>query len=137
MSKAAGAEKPNESQKAKAAWAIKAAKDRRGDEFYDLARKENILGRKQTRLELWEEHLKERGRISTKADCWLEALVELVFNDLWPRGLKYGARVVGQTFVGKGLALFEPVGSCASTHSFHALERLREVRAAWRALFSS
>ena len=37
---------------------MKAAKDR-GDEFHDSARKENILGRKQTRLELWEEHLKD------------------------------------------------------------------------------
>ena len=34
------------------------AKDRRED-FYDPARKDNILGRKKTRLELWEEHLKD------------------------------------------------------------------------------
>ena len=52
----AGAQKPSESQKAKAMWAVKAAKDRR-DEFDDSARKENILGRNQTRLVLWEEHL--------------------------------------------------------------------------------
>ena len=58
MSKAAGAKKPSESHKANALWAMKAAKDR-GDEFNDSARKENILGRKQTRLELWEEHLKD------------------------------------------------------------------------------
>ena len=58
MSKAAGARKPSESRKAKALWAMKAAKDRR-DEFYDSARKEHIWGRKQTRLELWEEHLKD------------------------------------------------------------------------------
>ena len=37
---------------------MKAAKDRE-DEFYDLAHKANILGRKQTRLELWEEHHKD------------------------------------------------------------------------------
>ena len=47
MSKAAGAKKPSESQKAKAHWAMKAAKDRR-EEFNDPARKDNILGRKQT-----------------------------------------------------------------------------------------
>ena len=53
-----GAKKPSESQKAKAFWAMKAAKDRE-EEHYDPARKDNILGRKQTRLELWEEHLKD------------------------------------------------------------------------------
>ena len=37
---------------------MKAAKDRR-EEFYDPARKDNILGRNKTRLELWEEHLKD------------------------------------------------------------------------------
>ena len=52
-SKAAGARKPSESQKAKALWAMKAAKDRR-EEFCDSPRKDNILRRKQTRLELWE-----------------------------------------------------------------------------------
>ena len=34
------------------------AKDRK-EEFYDPARKDNILGRNKTRLELWEEHLKD------------------------------------------------------------------------------
>ena len=37
---------------------MKAAKDRR-EEFYDPAREDNILGRNKTRLELWEEHLKD------------------------------------------------------------------------------
>ena len=37
---------------------MKAAKDR-VEEYYDPARKDTILGRKQTRLELWEEHLKD------------------------------------------------------------------------------
>ena len=36
---------------------MKAAKDRR-EEFNDLARKDNILGRNKTQLKLWEEHLK-------------------------------------------------------------------------------
>ena len=45
-------------KKQKALWAMKAAKDRE-EKFYDPARKDNILGRKQTRLELWEEHLKD------------------------------------------------------------------------------
>ena len=39
--------KSSESQKAKALWAMKAEKDRMKD-FYDPARKDDILGRKQT-----------------------------------------------------------------------------------------
>ena len=31
---------------------------RQGEDFYDPARKDNILRRNKTRLELWEEHLK-------------------------------------------------------------------------------
>ena len=66
MSKAMGVEKPQEAQKAKGVGAMKAAKDRK-EEFYDPARKENILGRNKARLELWEEHLEDpipkvRGR---------------------------------------------------------------------------
>ena len=45
-------------QKRKPFGKMKAAKDRRED-FYDPERKDNILGRKKTRLELWEEHLKD------------------------------------------------------------------------------
>ena len=54
------------SQKAKALWASKAAKDR-GEEFCDPARKDNLLGRKRTRLELWEVHLKDPIIASYKA----------------------------------------------------------------------
>ena len=42
----------------KALRALKAADDRE-EQHYDPARKDNILGRKMTRLELWEEHLKD------------------------------------------------------------------------------
>ena len=38
-------------------WKMKAANDRRED-FDDPERKDNILGRNSTRLELWEEHFK-------------------------------------------------------------------------------
>ena len=48
--------------------------------------------------------------------------VELVFNGLWPGGLRRGARDVGQAFVGKCLALLGSVGQRA-----FALERSREV----------
>ena len=57
MSGAVGVWKPQEAQKAKALWALKAAKDRK-EEFYEPAREEDISRRNQTRLELWEEHLK-------------------------------------------------------------------------------
>ena len=58
MSKATKAKKPIENQKAKSLWAMKAAKYSL-EEYHDPARKENILDRKKTRLELWEEHLKD------------------------------------------------------------------------------
>ena len=66
MSKALGAKKPEEAQRAEALWAMKAAKDRR-EEFYDPAREENIMGGDKTRLELWEEHLKEPFVASDRA----------------------------------------------------------------------
>ena len=50
-------EQGNRSQKAKALWAMKAAKDM-GEECYDPTRKEDILGSTKKRLELSEEHLK-------------------------------------------------------------------------------
>ena len=58
MSKAAGAKKTSESQRAKALWKMKAARDSVAG-FHDPERKDNILERNKTRLELWEEHLKD------------------------------------------------------------------------------
>ena len=58
VSGAVGVKKPQEAWKARALWAKKAAKDRR-DEFYDPAREEDMSRRNKTRLELWEEHLKD------------------------------------------------------------------------------
>ena len=45
---------------------MKAARDS-GEDFYDPERKDNILGRKKTRLELWEEHLKDSSVALDKA----------------------------------------------------------------------
>ena len=45
-------------KKAKVLWKMKAAKDS-GEEYHDPDRKDNILGRNKTRLELWEERLKD------------------------------------------------------------------------------
>ena len=58
MSIAVGVKKPQEAQKAKALWAMKAAKDRK-EEHHDPAREEDILERNKTRLELWEAHFKD------------------------------------------------------------------------------
>ena len=58
MCRAVGVKKPQEAQKARALWAMKAAKDRK-EEFYDPAREEDISKRNKTRWELWEEHLKD------------------------------------------------------------------------------
>ena len=64
-----------------------AAKDRK-EESYDLAREEDISKRNKTRLELWEEHLKDPVAALDKAlkcvECqycsWLEALWKQVSN---------------------------------------------------------
>ena len=45
---------------------MKAAKDSK-EEFYDPAHIDNILGRKTTQLELWEEHLKDPIVVLDKA----------------------------------------------------------------------
>ena len=58
MSRAVGVKKPQEAQKAKALWKMKAAKEA-GEEYYDPTREDNILRRNKTRLARWEEHLKD------------------------------------------------------------------------------
>ena len=50
--------KPQEAQKAKALWKMKAAKDA-GEEYYDPDRKDKILRSNNTKLALWEEHRKD------------------------------------------------------------------------------
>ena len=71
MSKAGRVRKPNASQKAKALWKVKAGRDS-GEDFYDPERKDNILGRNKTRLELWEEHFKDQIVALEKAFKCLE-----------------------------------------------------------------
>ena len=58
MSRPVVVKTPQESQKARALWKMKAAKDG-GEEYYDPKREDNIKGRSKTRLALWEEHLKD------------------------------------------------------------------------------
>ena len=69
LSQAAGAKKPSESQQVQALWATKAAWDR-SEEYYDPARKEDILGRTQTRLELCENTSKTPlAALATALEC--------------------------------------------------------------------
>ena len=56
MSGAVGAKKPQEAQKARVLWKIKAATDA-GEEYYDPTCEDNIKGRNETILALWEEQL--------------------------------------------------------------------------------
>ena len=123
---------------------MKAAKDA-GEEYYDPTREVNVKRRNETRLALWEGHLKDpivaldkalnkvRGSSVLGLTVGSRLLWNRGCNDLRPCGFRSGPRVVGQTFVGKGLSFSGRVGQCASTHSFHAVERPKEVWAAWRA----
>ena len=122
MSTTTGARKPSESQKAKALWAMKAAWDR-GEDNYDRARKDDLLGRTKTRLDLWEEHLKDPMVALAKAlECldnpyqgWhlvLQCVVASLCrrNGLQHRWCKDFAKEVGWGPVGMRLALPRPMG---------------------------
>ena len=136
VSRAAGVRKPSGSQKAKAFCKMNAARDS-GDDFYDPERKDQRFGKKQNTTGIV-------GRAPQRPNCGTgqsfelcgksvsrlaigsRLVVELVFG-LWPRGLKHGAKGVGQTFVEKGLALLVSLGQCAFARSLHALECPKEV----------
>ena len=134
MSKAAEAKKPSESQKAKAFWAMKAAKDRE-EEYCDPARKDHILGRRKTRLERVGRapqrpnhclgHSSEAPRKSlsglTSGSRFLREVTQAV-NGLRLDGLRRFAKDVGKTVLGRRLALrLDPWDSVrlrtASSHS--------------------
>ena len=137
MSRAVGAQKPQEAQKAKVLWTTNAAKDRK-EEFYDPAREEDISKRNKTRLELWEVHLKDPIAALDKAlQCiespywsWLEALWKQGSNDQRSGGVRSDATVVGRSPV----AFSGCLGQCASTHNLRAVESPKETRAVRRAL---
>ena len=58
MSRTVEVKKPREAQNAKALWKMKAAKEA-GEEYYDPTREDNMKGRNDTRLALWEEHIED------------------------------------------------------------------------------
>ena len=132
MSGAEGVKKPNESQKARALWKMKAAKydpERNSTGTVKRAPQSPDCGTGQS--------FEVRGEF---VQSWIfvpRPVVEMVFNGLWPRGLRHGSRDAEKAFVGKGVAPLGSVGQRAFAHSIHALERSREVWAAWRAPFLS
>ena len=137
MSRAVGVKKPQEVQKAKAIWTMKAAKDA-GEEYYDPTR-EDILGRNKKRLALWEERLKDpivaldKALTCVENSCWkVVARVEGAFSNgcCW-----LPPKFVGKADLGGRLALLGTDGQCVFTHSVHGVECARKVRATRRALF--
>ena len=102
--------KPQEAQKAKPLWKIKAAKDA-GEEYYDPTREDNIQGRSETRSALWEEHLKDPiVALDEALKCvensyersWAECLVE---GCLTMAGVGFLQICVGKADLGGRLAL--------------------------------
>ena len=58
MSRAVGGQEAAGGSESKSPLKMKAAKDA-GEEYYDPTRDDNIWGRNETRLALWEEHIKD------------------------------------------------------------------------------
>ena len=95
---------------------MKAAWDR-GEDYYDPARKEDNLVRTRTRLDFWEEHLKDPIVALVKAMMLGESLLGLTFgsqivvasfcrrNGLQHRWCKDVAKYVGRALLGRRLAL--------------------------------
>ena len=111
MSRAVGSKKPQEAQRAKALWKMKAAKDA-GEKYYDPERENNILVRNKTRLALGEEHLKDPTVALDKAlKCarrsWPEYFVEGVSCNGW-RWLP--PKFVGEADLGGRLPLLRSDG---------------------------
>ena len=121
---------------------MKAVKDRR-EEFYDPERKNNILGRHKTRLELWEEHLKDlivaldKALKCVESSCWAcflarDPVVGVVSNGFAQAssnvcGRGRSGRAFGPTWTRGIVCVYaqRPLSGCCA----------REVWAAWRALF--
>ena len=72
-----------------------------------------------------------------RADLWLKVIAKSHAKLRWPAvgWAQELCKDVGKTVLGRRLAWLGPVGQCAPAYSVHLLERSREVRAAWRALF--
>ena len=128
---------------------MKAAKDR-SEEDYDPARREDILGRKRTRLELWEEHLKDpKCSLGKSLKLLGVSLSELTSgsqvlvasrvgcNGLQSCGREDAAKDVGRALLGRRLASLGSMGRGAFTYIIQLLECPVEVWATQRAFSSS
>ena len=82
-------------------------------EFYDPALKDNIVGRKQTRLDLWEEHFKDpiialdkalKCQANPHSGCPLAQSSCGKARELRLGGLRHFAKEVGKTFLRRRLA---------------------------------
>ena len=69
----------------------------------------------------------EFGQPVSKLIVGSRLFVNLAVNGLWPRGLRHGAKDVGQTAVGRCLAQCGSVGQGAFAHSLYALECSKKV----------
>ena len=135
-----------ESKKAKDLWAMKAAWDR-CKEYYDPARKEDILGRTKTRLDLWEEHLKDPTAAWQKRWNSRKILFSAGFgsqfvaasrggcNDLQYCGREDVAKHVGKPLLGRRLALLGSMGRFAFAHIIQLLECPGEILGPHSVLF--
>ena len=125
--------KPQEAQKARALWAMKAAKDRR-EAFYDPTRKDNVLERNKNVIGVVE-------RTSQRSKCCAGQSIKLRGRSV----LEVGSRLCGskaamahdRVVSDLMLPLWEEVlwpfldawGQCPSTHNLYAMECPREIRA--------
>ena len=128
LSQAAGAKKPSQSHKATALGAMKAAWDRK-EEYYDPARREDILGStkkpawncgkniSKTQLYLWQKRW-NAWTISFGVGFWFVVCCCQSWWLQWPAVLwarRYCKRC-GKALLGRRLALPGPMGRCAFSH---------------------
>ena len=103
-----GVKKPQEAQKAKALWKMKAAKDA-GEEYHDPTFEENIVGRNQTRLALWEKHLKDPYVALDKVlkcvenSCWEVLARVLCAGSVLPRVVLASSKVLWEKPIWEGV----------------------------------
>ena len=145
MTRAVEVKKPQEAQKTKTLWKMKAARDA-GEEYYDPDRKDNILRRNKTRLALREEHLKDPiAALDEALQCVCvcgKFVFEVLARVLGGRSVLQWRALASSNRCGKSrsgrafhLALLGSDAKCVFTHSVHGVECARRVRAARRALF--
>ena len=137
MRKATGAKKPSEKSKRESPLVNESGL---GEEYYDPARKEDILDRRKTSLDLWDDHRKDPIVAPAKAlECLANSCLGLAFgfhkfvvacrrNGFQHRWRKvFFAKDVGRAVLGRRLALLGPVGCGALTYIIQLLECAGEM----------